>query len=590
MSTESTLKLAVTSDPLTRQAIHLRQDFQSRVGALLSCMFLASVIAPFGWLLASLSAFFCTEITQFILQRRLIRGQADWEKPAYVANAFLAAVIFSSFPFLIWNSGTGAGYVMGLGMMLTAIIHCILIRSHHLGVCLATLAPLMMGTAIMVVPHVFAKEARSPADVTTASLVAAALYCTICVTYLVKAAIDQNKKHREMAEALERAEAANRAKDRFLTSMSHEIRTPLNGILGVAQISRDNAQDEPEIELAETLLASGHILKSMVDDILDHAKIEAGKMELHPEPTDLRHLCAAVTKLYAAHAEEKDLDLVVDVANDVPELVVADRLRLHQILANLVSNAVKFTSSGEVRITVSATQSAGRQFLVSFSVRDTGKGLTDAEMDTLFEPFSQVADEAELAAKGTGLGLPIARNLAHLMGGDIAVASSPDQGAQFTLTLHAESAESAASAITDGRPRLASSLDGLSVLVAEDNRTNRLILRGFLKGTGVHLQEVEHGAKAVEAARKAEFDVVLMDMRMPVMDGETAFNTIRADANPVPVVALTANAMPEDRERYLQMGMDGYLSKPLSKTALLRTLAEYHRDRGGSARITPHSP
>ena len=540
-------------------------------------MVLASGVVPTWQLAASLAAFFLTEVSQFALHRRLRWGGASWERPAFVANAALAATIFSAFPMLIWSSGTGTGHVMGLGMMVTAVMHCILIRSHHLGVCLASLLPLMAATALMVGPRILGHAGGlGGAPQAGWALLPAGLYCAVCAGYMIHSAIDQNREKRRMADALARAEAASRAKGRFLTSMSHEIRTPLNGILGIAQINRDAARTEEEAELAETLLSSGHILKSMVDDILDHAKIEAGRLDLHPAPMDLRHLCDAVRRLYEAGAEEKGLDLVVEVSDDVPTLIVADKLRLHQIVANLVSNAVKFTPSGEVRIAVSAAPSEDGALSVEIAVRDTGKGLSEDEASVLFQAFTQVGDEASLAAKGTGLGLVISRSLARLMEGDVAVESEPGRGSCFTLAFRAEAAEGASvGPRSHGEAPSIPRLRGMSVLLAEDNRTNRLVVRAFLRGTGVQLTEVEDGAAAVEAARGGAFDLILMDMRMPVMDGATAFEAIRALGGAAPVVALTANAMPEDRASYLARGMDGYLSKPLSKTALLRTLAGY---------------
>ncbi|SPJ24169.1 Autoinducer 2 sensor kinase/phosphatase LuxQ [Palleronia abyssalis] len=568
--------VARTQDALLRQARHLNHDFGPRAVTLSLCTVLAATIVSLQWLVASLGVFLLTELSQYALYTRISRGRAMWERQAYVINAFFAGIIFTGFPMVIWYSGTGAGYVMGLGVMVTAIMHCMLIRTHHVGVCLATLAPLVTGLGVMVIALITDLDLAPSTAVapiqTQQNLLVSGLFCFLCLGYLTCTGIDQNHIHRGMAQALAEAEAASRTKDRFLASMSHEIRTPLNGILGIAQVNRDAARNAQDTELAETLLSSGLILKSMVDDILDHAKIEAGKMTFDPAPMDMRQLCAVLVRLFHAEAKEKGIDLVIDIPEDFPATIVADRLRLHQILANLVSNAVKFTPSGEVRIAVSFDPAEDGSANVKVVVSDTGKGLSDAEIDVLFDAFTQIGDQTELAVKGTGLGLPISRGLATLMGGTLSVTSRQGDGAQFTLTFPAKSM--AAMALRPERQNTVSSmaLDGMSILVAEDNRTNRFIVRSFLKDTGALLTEAENGAIAVELAQQTRFDVILLDMRMPVMDGETAFRRLRDEGISAPIIALTANAMPEHRARYIEMGMNDYLSKPLSKKALLDVL------------------
>lgn len=565
MTAPAPTALCVATDPLLRQAEHLFHDFKPRAAALLLTMFLASGTVPILHLAASLAAFSVTELSQYILQRRLLRAHATWERPAFVVNAFVAACVFSTFPLLIWYSDTATGHVMGLGMMLTAVIHCILIRSHHLGVGMATMVPLLLAMVIAVGPKILDHGAAN-ADLRQSdmAILSATLYCMVCIGYLLHSAIGQSREKRRMVEALFKAEAAGRAKGRFLTSMSHEIRTPLNGILGIAQINRDAAKTKNEAELAETLLSSGQILKSMVDDILDHAKIEAGKLDLHPAPTDLRQLCDDIVRLYEANAEEKSLELVVDVAPDVPTFVLADRLRLHQIIANLISNAVKFTSFGAVRTVVSILAAQAGSLTIEIAVEDSGKGLTQDEITILFDAFTQVGGESDLAAKGTGLGLPISQNLAHLMGGDITVTSTPGAGARFALVFSTQRVEDVATKMSETSS--GPSLCGMSALLAEDNRTNRLVLKAFLRGTDVKLTETENGAEAVKAAGEQQFDLILLDIRMPVMDGATAFQALRAQGVTTPIFALTANTMPEDRARYLELGMDGYLPKPLNKS------------------------
>lgn len=580
MSRISTLNSTEEPDRLFRQMAYLAGDFKSRVLVVGLCMALASGVAPAIHLAAGILVFLLTELFQFILYRRLIEQNNVWLRRLLIATIFLGAVIFSAISLLIWNSGTGTGYVMGMGIIITAVMHCILIRSHHLGVCLASMLPLLATIGLMIGPRLLGFNGDiGGAPQTGWAVFSAALYCAVCVAYMIHSAIVQNQAHGHMFNALERAESANRAKTRFLSSMSHEIRTPLNGILGIAQINQGAALSEQQKELSETLLSSVEILKSTIDDILDYAKIEAGKLELDPAPMDLRLLCDDIVRLYQANAEEKGLSLVVAIGDSVPVLISADKLRLHQIITNLVSNAVKFTSSGEVRIAAECKLAEDGSLALEISVSDTGKGLSEAEISVLFDAFTQVGNEADLAAKGAGLGLPIARDLANLMGGDITVRSLPGKGSCFLLELQAGAVTEATELVrsTGSAAEPINQLAGLSVLVADDNRTNRMVLKMFLKGTGATITETKNGEEALKQARRGTFDVILMDIRMPVMDGATAFQTLRSEGNMVPVIALTANSMPEDRERYLSMGMDEYLSKPLSKTALLHSLMQYQK-------------
>lgn len=319
----------------------------------------------------------------------------------------------------------------------------------------------------------------------------------------------------------------------------------------------------------------GPLGSGTVHDILHHAKIEAGKLELNPVPTDLRQLCDAVMRLFGANAEEKGLRMVVNISDDVPLLMSADKLRPDQLLAYLVSNAGKFTPSGEVTVAASAKSARDRSLIVKVSVNDTGPRLSEAEIDILFDAFTQIEAKSNLAVKGTDLGLPTARSLAQLMQGDIAIAAAQGGGFCFMLEFIARAVKGTAGPSQTVEEPVCQ-LAYLSFLAAEDNRTNRMALRAFLREKNVILTKAENGEQAFEKARCEMFDVLLMDMRMPIMDGEAAFHTLRNEGNMVPIVALTANAMPEDRERYLVMAMDGYLSKLLRKTALLRCL-EYHR-------------
>lgn len=371
-------------------------------------------------------------------------------------------------------------------------------------------------------------------------------------------------------------EAASHAKSQFLAAMSHEIRTPLNGILGMAQsLASDKTLTLSQKEKVDTVLDSGRTLLALVDDVLDLSKIEAGKLEIAPVDGDLRHTARRIIRLFEPRAKEKGVALVLEIEDGLTSALSFDPVRVRQCLSNLVSNAVKFTSQGEVRITLS-TRSEGGQFRVSARISDTGIGITEEAQARLFSEFSQADASTTRRFGGSGLGLAISRKLARMMGGDVMLESTPGTGSVFTLSFLAGAASGRLPERESCAAMPSHSISGRRILLADDNRVNREVVKLFLAPHGTVITEAENGREVLNLMAQQAFDVVLLDIHMPVMDGEEALRVLRAGDTPyrdIPVIALTADAMSGDRARFLALGANAHVTKPVDQGELLGAIA-----------------
>ncbi len=405
----------------------------------------------------------------------------------------------------------------------------------------------------------------------------------------------------ELINARRAAEEANHAKSRFLAMMSHELRTPMNGILGMGQLLLMPGLGEAERrDYAQTLLTSGDTLLTLLNDILDVSKIEAGKFELDLTPFDPASVVSEIERLFLGSARDKGLALRSTLRLPVGQHYLGDVTRLRQMLSNLVANAVKFTAHGEVRLDVAEVQRGDGSAELTFSVEDTGLGVPAHQQAQLFAPFVQGDSSTTRRYGGTGLGLSIVRSLAKLMGGDVGLESEEGRGARFWFRVRVGIAARGAK-VADAAPARPDALPQFSgeVLIVEDNLTNRRVVEGLLRKFGVAMSSVENGALAVEQLLKREKrpDLVLMDCQMPVLDGLEATRTVREwervqAVKPVPIVALTADAYDEDQRRCRAAGMDDVLVKPLGVATLIAVLQRYlggrlERTAGGAPQVDP---
>ena len=389
---------------------------------------------------------------------------------------------------------------------------------------------------------------------------------------------DVTAAERQLEQARANAEAANQAKSQFLATMSHEIRTPLNAVLGLNELMLHSTLDSQQRRHAELIGSSGRLLLALINDILDVSRIEAGHLQLTSAPFGVRGAGEGVVALMRERALAKGLALRLEMRPSEDVHLMGDAIRIQQILFNLVGNAIKFTETGTVKVTITVEPAGGADVTLLLEVSDTGIGIAASAMPTLFDRFTQADSTTMRRYGGSGLGLAITREIVQLMGGTIATTSTPGLGSRFVVSVPSRRVERSdvVPAATAASADAATPRAALRILVAEDNDVNQILINALLTRMGHVVHLVANGSLAVEAVRRGQYDLVLMDLQMPGMDGMEATHAIRALDGPqagLPIVAMTANAFDEDRQACLAAGMDDYVAKPIDVEELTRAIA-----------------
>ncbi|MCZ4242608.1 response regulator [Pedobacter punctiformis] len=383
----------------------------------------------------------------------------------------------------------------------------------------------------------------------------------------------------ELIKAKEEAEQGKRAKENFLANMSHEIRTPINGIIGLVHLLEKSPLNESQKEIIELLSVSSDSLLGVINDILDISKIEAGKFRINFAETDIRQLIQQAINLLNIRAKEKHIDLILEIDENLPYIIIADSLRLNQILMNLLSNAIKFTSEGSVTLKVEVVNKKSNNAQINFSITDTGIGISQDNLSKIFESFEQAEDQTIAKYGGTGLGLSIVKKLAELKGGLLNVVSEEGKGSTFSFTRWYEFVEGKSVEKEVVEPDFLTSLKGIRILVAEDNPINKFLIVKLLDSWDAETMVVENGQEALDILKDNDYDIILMDTYMPVMNGLEAIKRIRLGhipgKNKIPIITFSAGVLDKDKETAIKAGANDVVGKPFKVNVLHQKIKLY---------------
>jgi signal transduction histidine kinase/CheY-like chemotaxis protein len=558
------LRLPKKEAVLRQENITLR-DLPARSASVLIVVALSAFYLPLPFVIGTVLIYLVIEVWGILSVKWMLAEMRWLSYLSLLCAATIGSCVFLNVLYEMWQLEGLAPKLFTFCSLTTALIHCATVRSYHLPLAIVTGTPVVATIALTIVSSLIAEDR-------IVDTVVGMVILMLMIGYITVMMIEGSRSRRVLIAARTEADAANEAKGRFMATLSHEIRTPLNGILGIAQLMKAEHAGDFAGERADILYSSAVSLKTLVDDVLDHEKVEAGKLTLKPVPGDLREVANSTIKLFAANAEKKGLYLRFEVDDDVPARLMFDPVRLRQILSNLITNAIKFTDKGGVRLDICVTS----QDYIRIEVRDTGIGIPKSAQSHLFSRYSQVDEQQERAATGTGLGLAISLGLAELMGGTITVDSCAGRGSIFALTFPMTLPDTRQKAPeTSAEPK--SFAQAPRILVVDDNAANRFIARSFLEASGAVVEEAEDGEVSVQMAANGRYDVIFMDLQMPVMDGYSAAQAIRAmgHGRRTAIIALTADSTIRDQSRFDASGMNGFLSKPLQKDRLLAEVARH---------------
>jgi len=393
------------------------------------------------------------------------------------------------------------------------------------------------------------------------------------------------KTNKDLILSKEQALKLLKIKEAFLANMSHEIRTPMNGILGMAQLLADTPLKTEQKKYLDHITNSANNLLVIINDILDYSKIESGKLEIESAGFDLWKLIDNLRQVLIIKSKEQKINLIFEIDEDTPQYILGDQVRLNQVLTNLLGNAIKFTKKGFVKLKLKPIREKNDMVMIHFQIEDTGIGIPKEKQELVFQSFTQASGSTTREFGGTGLGLAISNQLVNLMGGNIQLESEPGKGSIFSFNLNFKKHQAIQK---EEKPKEKINFEGYKILLAEDNQTNQIIAKRVLEKVGVTVVIADNGQKAIEALEKEKFDLLLLDLHMPIMGGYETTKEIRnstKEYSKIPIVALTAAALKGEKEKCIQIGMDDYITKPFVVEKLLKVLSKFLKPKAKTKQL-----